>query len=626
MLSIVLRAAGTTAAAIGGALLVSLLKVEFVPGAAVVALLAAAAFAAWRPAQALFGLALLLPLARWLGREWQYQVAWPEALAVAAIAGLGLRFARGGTRLWSPVSLSATALTLVVVASLLVRLAVLHGTIGGDALAQHLRQLVGADYFLHDGGFSDVDAAARLLEGLALLVAASAAACRSSRFSERLVQCIVAGAALSSAANLWRLWQSALRGDDPLVTFAGYLASLRYNIHFADVNAAGSYYVMALLPAVALAIGASQRRVLWIAAALTITSSLVLSGSRTALAAGLLAGAVWGGQRAVATVRTTGRGRWLAGALLLSTAALGVAYLAASRNQVSSSTALELRQEFARTSLRMLATRPLFGVGIGQYAHLSDSHTSERRFALFRARRENAHNNFLQVLAELGVAGFAAFLWVLAAGGVSVARQLRTGSVPIQQGAILQGATAGLVAFVLTWLAGHPLLIDESALMFWLLLGAVAGSDGARPQRAHGSWRAGAAVAAVALLAASIPLRAARERADANLEHRGIGLSGWHRDEQSRLYRVAGTASTVFLPSGARLVTVPLRAVEEPLDVALHLNGRRANVVRVPPDGWLMLPIVLPEAAEAPRFHRLDLRVIGRDGNALLLVGRVEPR
>ena len=44
---------------------------------------------------------------------------------------------------------------------------------------------------------------------------------------------------------------------------------------------------------------------------------------------------------------------------------------------------------------------------------------------------------------------------------------------------------AGLGAFVLTWLGGHPLLIREPGYAFWLLLGAATGA--AAPIQAAGS-------------------------------------------------------------------------------------------------------------------------------------------
>ncbi len=123
--------------------------------------------------------------------------------------------------------------------------------------------------------------------------------------------------------------------------------------------------------------------------------------------------------------------------------------------------------------------------------------------------RENAHNNFLQVLGELGIVGFVPFVWALWAIARVVARSSRAGTLP----APALGGAAGLAAFVLTWLTGHPLLIFEVATAFWLVLGAVAAlavvDDEAWPaggwtRRPASDWFA-ILVAAAAI--ASVPFR-----------------------------------------------------------------------------------------------------------------------
>ena len=141
------------------------------------------------------------------------------------------------------------------------------------------------------------------------------------------------------------------------------------------------------------------------------------------------------------------------------------------RNATPSVTALTVRAEFARTSLRMLASAPLFGIGVGEYFAKSREFSSPALLELYPVSHENAHNNFLQILAELGVVGFGAFIWVLATAGAACVRRL---SANPNQGLLWAGAT-GLLVFTITWLAGHPLLLDAPAFSFWLLLGAVAG-------------------------------------------------------------------------------------------------------------------------------------------------------
>ena len=95
--------------------------------------------------------------------------------------------------------------------------------------------------------------------------------------------------------------------------------------------------------------------------------------------------------------------------LLLALLAAAAAYAIPERgNQRSAITAANVRWELARTSLRMTASNPAFGVGIGRFYSRSGEFSSPELLESFPpAIHENAHNNFLQILAELGIVGFA---------------------------------------------------------------------------------------------------------------------------------------------------------------------------------------------------------------------------
>ena len=606
-------------------LLLSLRQVDDVPVFITVLLIVLAGLSAWRPHVALVVLAGVVPLAAWTGRTWNGAVAWPETLVVAFAAGYSARamWTRGHRldRLHLPIVI----FTAIVAASLAVRLLVLYVTIGGEALNLHLWQTTTVDYFIGNGGFRDLDAAMRLIEGMVLLRAAASVSQMRAAFAPRLTRWFVVGAAVAALLNLWRVWQGALRLDSPVAGFLEYLTTLRYNVHYGDVNAAGSYFVMALLAAIGLTMASKRGR--WIPAVVLIASSVVLSGSRTAFLAGGLAAIVWGVQW-FRDPRQSRPSRWpvlAVSSVVLIASAAGVLYLS-SRKNVAPFTALEIRAEFARTTFRMVESHPAFGVGVGLYQDRSSRYSSPVLIQTFRLSNENAHNNFLQVLGELGLAGFAAFIGVLGYAGVRCSRLMDGGAGPLQRGVVL-----GLVAFVLTWLAGHPLLIDEPALLFWLVLGTAAGWGQAGGTQSSAGQRGGGVVTLLVCgaVALTIPVRATRELADANLEHRGIGLSLWQDGEDGVRYRLAGAQSTLFIPGDARVVTIPLRSVqpEIELEVGLRLDGRLADVVRVSGDRWFKLQFLLPSDPNAPRFFRLDLRVFGVSSGdtALLMVGKVEP-
>ena len=127
------------------------------------------------------------------------------------------------------------------------------------------------------------------------------------------------------------------------------------------------------------------------------------------------------------------------------------------------SQAVNIRWMFLETTARMLADHPVFGVGIGQYARWSTHYSSPELLQIYT--RENAHNNFAQIAGELGVVGLASFIAVLAL----CLWPARRGPPAIAP------ALAGLAAFIVSWLGGHPLLVPEVAYPFWLTLAIVPG-------------------------------------------------------------------------------------------------------------------------------------------------------
>ena len=60
-------------------------------------------------------------------------------------------------------------------------------------------------------------------------------------------------------------------------------------------------------------------------------------------------------------------------------------------------------------------------------------------------------------------------------------------------------------------------------------------------------------------LAASVPFRATRETRSANLEHVATGVSQWQPAMDGERYREAGSAFSLFLPSGAVMI-LPIRS------------------------------------------------------------------
>ena len=628
------------AAAVFTLLLFSVFRIPSVPAFVSTALFALAAATIWRPAAALAVVALLVPIAAWTGRTWNGSVGWPEVVVVAFLAGYAGR--QTFTRRVQPSGgqvLAIHTMVAIVAASITVQLLLLNSTVGLDALESRIAEMVSVEYFVGQVGFEGTHAGMRLIEGLLLAHAGQSLARLDVSFAPLILRVAVAAAAIASSLNLWRVWLGALRLESPLTAFLHYLTTIRFNTHYADVNAAGSYFAMTLLAA--LGLSREGRGWPWALMAGAITLSLILSGSRTAVVAALTAVALvgWLRSRPKSAVRAAwSPGARVAAAVLLLAAFAGL-YLLLVRNITPSTLALRIRAEFASISLHMLATRPLFGVGIGQFPARLEEFASPALMAVYPKAQENAHNNFLQILAELGTVGFAAFICVLVAFAAPIVRFLRQGpSSPTNAGAI-----SGLFAFVLTWIGGHPLLIAAPSASFWLLLGVFAGYasvrtlvDPAGERATRSRWqipsRAARGAAAVVILCAagSVPIRARQALGIANLEHTGIGVSAWQTSGEEVPYRFVGLKSTVFAPSAARAVELPLRSAvpERDLQVEIYVDGRLADAIVVPADTWRTLNLQLPNRDDRRRFRAVELRVrnppLDRDAE-LLMVGKVRP-
>jgi O-antigen ligase len=621
------RTAAALATVLFAALIVSMFRVEPLPLAVPIALVGFAVFAALKPDAALIGLALIIPFVAWLGRHLNGTVSWPETVVVAFAAGYCARGVRPRTNAGDVLDPPIFVAIGLVAASLAVQFLIDAWRFGGAATRADLLEVLQSKYFLLATSFDPIDAAMRLIESLILLRAAATLCRENRRTAQRLIAAAVAGASAAAVLNLTRVWDGAMRlGTSATAGFVRILMNERLNVHYGDLNAAGSYFVMAFFAAIGLVFWPLGWP--WLVSVLLIGSSIWVTGSRTAVIAGMLALALPAGARAWRLRHSGVRGTTVvAAALVLGLLSAVAAYSIPERgNQQSAGSAAHVRWELAKTSFRMTAQSPAFGVGIGRfYARSGEFSSPELLRAFPPAVHENAHNNFLQILAELGLVGLIVVVWLLVSGGRLIARLLQENP----HDPLRWSVVTGLLAFVISWLGGHPLLIDEPAFSFWLLFGAAAGwganLDNVTPGRL--SKIAGGALGLAILI--SIPVRVDRQKADFNLEHRGVGLSAWHDAIDGVRYRVGGATSSVFVPSDVQMVSIPLRAIKTApqLRVELRLDGRPADVVNIFSDRWQLLRLRLPQDRNAPRFRRLDLHVVGASsGSDLLMIGKVEPR
>lgn len=614
------RAGWGLAAVFFATLLASIAHVDYVTLPPKLALAGFALLAALRPAAALHVLAAAVPVVWYVfAQRGNPAVPWSEALVCAALAGLSANAAfaaRGGL----PLTLRAPALIfgVIVAAAVIAALGVPAMRLGPgfrDALATQLLR----EYFIDSRGFPALHAGMLLIEGILLLaLGARIAAQQGPSMLARIAAMTVTGATLAAVMNLARLHAAAARTEHYWSAVLQLSRTVRWNVHYADFNAAGSFFAMALLAALGLTLVArtARTRARWIVCALTIATALWLTASRAAYLGAIVALA---GAAGTAWLLRSSRRVAAATAIAAATVAVIVAIALAAPmrgNQHSAGIAADVRLGMAAVAARMIATRPAFGIGPGEFNQRSGEFATPELIATFPAAvHENAHNNFLQIAAELGLIGGAAFVWIVLAAFWIAARD-----APQDRARLL--VAAGLGAFIITWLGGHPLLVPEAAYSFWILLGVTAGT-GVRTVRELAGGSTVLVTACVVAILASVPWRMRALMNAADLEHIGIGVSLWQVAADGIRYREAQGHATLFVPTGAFRFSVNPRT-DAPVRLQVTLDGRVADIVTLAPRVWNDLRLPPRTERTASRFAALEVRVLDGDQTGIWLT-KVEP-
>ena len=369
---------------------------------------------------------------------------------------------------------------------------------------------------------------------------------------------------------------------------------------------------MMTLTGIGLAVGAS-RVLVSVYGLLTLLIGVMfwVAGSRAAVAAALVVGfamaTAWIQRRRSLPGRTAIAGMVLAITIL----AMAMAWAYPDRGGASDAlVGVRLRAEFAATSLRMWATEPMFGVGAGRYYGLSDRFMGPY---LDHFLRENAHNNFLQIGAELGAVGFVGLVWLLVAAGRAIRRGLR-----IRAGArdpLLVGAGAGLAAYLVTCLAGHPLLTPATAYPFWIVSGLVV-ALGARLSATRTDLKRRRTATAMVVVGLSFLFATVPFRVDTDAGRDALfGLFGWEVEQATgQRFRWTGSHAAFFVPSNDQdEVRLPLRASQatrdRPVTVDVVVGGQRLARVPLWDRHWVYLPLRLPESRSWGGLHKVELVV-----------------
>lgn len=588
-----------------------------------------ALLALWNTSDAVLVLAAFAPIATTIQRlagAPHDGSAFLEVWTLVVFAGAALRAAVRGSRfLQTPFDAAVLAFVALVVTSCLAQLPVelLRAEIAGSTAA--VVDILTRTYF--DRSVVVLWQTTLLVEG-AILAALVARTFARADLAVRLRDMVVAGGAAAAALNVNRLLAIAFSSGSFMETLRRELQTLRFNTQYGDLNAAGSYFALIAVLCCAQAGFRTARQWLHTGLLILLVCALWVSGSRVALGAAFLCGTVLIASRNAGVVRVFvgSRLRVALSALLLIAALIGTVLLLPASRHSGVEYAAFTRVEMLKAGLRMVRDRPVLGVGTSRFYALFPRYASPQLLQEFQKEtgrpilNENAHNQFIQVAAELGLAGVTSF-------GLLLVLALRPG--PIDGSSWRIGVLAALAGFLLTCLAGHPLLTPLVAYPFWLVTG-LAAAGALPPQAPRPAFLLGGAAGVLLLLLLLVPVRWGYERREADLANVSIGFSRWERDEQGIRFRWGAKRSTFFVASGAPAVRLRLRSPDgSARSVSILLEGRPAGHVVVTPGRWMETNLFFPRSRTAPAFRRLDLDVVSDPPVAgaeirSLMVGRIE--
>lgn len=574
------------------------------PRACAIAAIAAFALTAWRPDAGLLLLTGVAPAGALLASA---PIRATELLAWAFLSGWLLR-------LWRPlceagwprgIVMPACLFLATLIASWLMLTTAGAAGVPLTALPGYLLQSLPSDHLIFSSPAPETWTLLQTVAGIAVFLAALAITRNDSGTAATVARALalsVSILAIGTVAEVARQWGRAGYGGWFLER---YVNGERFSFHLGDLNAAASLYVLGGLAAVALAVYDRPLRRMWMPLVTLILPALWLAGSRTAAAAGALAGALAIPHASRQRHSWPTRAVVAAAATVLVIGAVAAAVIASRESDETGTVAqsLFLRSEFHQTTLRMFASSPVFGVGVGKYFDRSAEFMSDRLRAIFG--NENAHNYFAQQFAEIGLIGGLLFLWLIVPPLARGWRHIWSG--PEGDGAVI-GLVAGTTGYLLTCLTGHPLLVPEAALPFWAAFGAVAAvASGEAAPRRHARI---AAVAVGVVLAAGMG-RVALRYSDSPSAPPERGFHGFETAEDGTRFRWMTRHAVAFTSPGPGFVSFQLRAPDQPqprpLVIELAIDGRVVGRREVQPGRWTNVELGVREAGTSP-VRRIDLR------------------
>jgi hypothetical protein len=207
------------------------------------------------------------------------------------------------------------------------------------------------------------------------------------------------------------------------------------------------------------------------------------------------------------------------------------------------------------------AEHPIVGVGLGRLPLLLAEHHDPEDVGWFNPLHENAHSQYLQILAEEGWVGLLLFLCALA---LAIAGGCRRGPWGY-------AGAAGVAGLALNLSVGHALLMPAVAVVFagllgWLLAGPLADANGVELSSGPSSSTLGCACG-LAFLLAMAPLSLPGGKRPLPLEELSLGCYPWEfqaGQNPDRARAISADARWFQVWGQGRVMKIPVRDVRDP--------------------------------------------------------------
>lgn len=418
--------------------------------------------------------------------------------------------------------------------------------------------------------------------------------------------------------------------NDPLIT--------RVNATYTDPNALAAYFALVIPTTLGLAGAATgARRLLWGLAAATMFGGLIMTAGRAGMLALLVGIAVLGAGVIALKLDTVDpwppvRAWFRRG--YLTVAVLAIAGLA---TLVSLGTLFDVRHHQQTTYLHtwlytanlrqppdvifkgrlaiwqtaalMVEERPAFGIGVGRILRLFTNYHA-RVGGMPDGIHLSAHNTFLNFAAELGLVGLSAWLLLLGTIGVTAVRALRARSAVGDASSVwlVLGVTSGLAAYLLTMATGDRNVLREDMAMLGALAALVSLAAPLASAAARRRWMV-FGLAALLVLAATVPVRVARERQTIRLDRIESGLYG-PEVSRGKTFRWTTGRARFYKTADLRELSLSLRAVASfPQTVSVRLDEQEIDRFTLSDHAWREVRYQLPPAKPGTRYRHIELLV-----------------